>query len=132
MHRKSLAVTFRCSTLMRQWLPAILAASEGLYVEEGWRVRKDGSKFMADVIITAVCDESGKLRGFSKITRDITERKQAEEQTILELEHPNKEPMSPSMTFRNRSGWYRATRSFSPSDTRISSTTRPKNSSLRR
>jgi PAS domain S-box-containing protein len=56
-----------------------IAAAKGRYEEEGWRVRKDGSMFLADVIITAIRDESGKLRGFSKITRDITERKRAEE-----------------------------------------------------
>ena len=71
-----------------------LAASEGRLAEEGWRLRKDGSRFLADVIITAIRDDSGKLRGFSKITRDITERKRAEEQmhlTLAELERSNKE-----------------------------------------
>jgi PAS domain S-box-containing protein len=70
------------------------AAEKGRWAEEGWRVRKDGSRFMADVIITAIRDASGKLRGFSKVTRDITERKQAEEQlqsTLLELERSNQE-----------------------------------------
>src|SRR4051812_7342033 len=47
--------------------------------EEGWRVRKDGSRFWANVVITPLKDESGTVRGFSKITRDITERKAAEE-----------------------------------------------------
>ncbi len=47
--------------------------------EEGWRVRKDGSAFWASVLITALRDNNGMLRGFSKITRDITERKRAEE-----------------------------------------------------
>jgi PAS domain S-box-containing protein len=56
-----------------------IAAARGRYAEEGWRLRRDGSKFMAEVIITAIRDESGELRGFAKITRDITERKQAEE-----------------------------------------------------
>jgi PAS domain S-box-containing protein len=55
------------------------AKAEGLYKEEGWRARKDGSKFVADVTITAVHDDSGKLRGFSKVTRDITEKKLTEE-----------------------------------------------------
>jgi PAS domain S-box-containing protein len=63
-----------------------LAEAEGRYAEEGWRVRKDGSKFMADVTITAIRDESGKLRGFSKVTRDITERKRAEEALRLAKE----------------------------------------------
>jgi PAS domain S-box-containing protein len=47
--------------------------------EEGWRVRKDGSIFWASVLITALRDDNGILHGFAKITRDITERKQAEE-----------------------------------------------------
>ncbi|MGB0077432.1 MAG: PAS domain S-box protein [Candidatus Sulfotelmatobacter sp.] len=55
------------------------ATSEGRYEEEGWRIRKDGSRFWANVIITALTDGAGKLRGFSKVTRDITERKRAEE-----------------------------------------------------
>jgi PAS domain S-box-containing protein len=57
-----------------------LAASEGRIEDEGWRVRKDGSRFWADVVITALRDEHGHLIGFSKITRDLTERKQAEEE----------------------------------------------------
>ncbi len=56
-----------------------LAAAEGYYKEEGWRVRKDGSRFWASTVITALRDEAGTLRGFSKVTRDVTERKRAEE-----------------------------------------------------
>jgi PAS domain S-box-containing protein len=55
------------------------ASAEGSYKEEGWRVRKDGSRFIADVLITALKDETGRLRGFSKITRDITHRRRTEE-----------------------------------------------------
>ena len=55
------------------------AITEGRYEEEGWRIRKDGSRFWADVVITALTDGTGKLRGFSKVTRDVTERKRAEE-----------------------------------------------------
>ena len=55
-----------------------IAKAEGKYEEEGWRVRKDGSRFWSSVVITALFDEDGNLRGFSKITRDITERKIAE------------------------------------------------------
>ena len=55
------------------------AAAEGRYEEEGLRVRKDGSTFWVDTVITATRDESGELRGFSCITRDITGRKEAEE-----------------------------------------------------
>jgi PAS domain S-box-containing protein len=55
-----------------------LAASEGKYAEERLRVRKDGSVFWASVLITALYDSTGTLRGFSKVVRDITERKEAE------------------------------------------------------
>jgi len=54
------------------------ATAQGRWQEEGWRVRKDGSRFWATVLITALRDEQGQLLGFSKVTRDITERKQAE------------------------------------------------------
>lgn len=57
----------------------VIAKSEGQYQEEGWRVRKDGSLFWANVLISAVLDDHGKLRGFGKVTRDMTERKKAEE-----------------------------------------------------
>lgn len=56
-----------------------VAAAEGRFEDEGWRVRKDGSQFWANVVITALKDEHGDLRGFSKITRDMTERKKSEE-----------------------------------------------------
>jgi PAS domain S-box-containing protein len=55
-----------------------LAARDGRYEEEAWRVRKDGARFWADVVITALYDEQGQLRGFGKVTRDLTERKEAE------------------------------------------------------
>ncbi len=56
-----------------------VAAAEGRFEDEGWRVRKDGTQFWANVVITALKDERGELLGFSKITRDMTERKLAEE-----------------------------------------------------
>jgi PAS domain S-box-containing protein len=56
-----------------------MAASEGQFEEEGWRVRKDGSRFWANVVITAVRDRNGELLGYSKVTRDFTDRKVAEE-----------------------------------------------------
>lgn len=55
------------------------AVREGRVEDEGWRVRKDGTQFLANVVITALYDETGALRGFSKVTRDITERRRAEE-----------------------------------------------------
>ncbi|HKV08406.1 MAG TPA: ATP-binding protein [Thermoanaerobaculia bacterium] len=56
-----------------------VAATEGRFEDEGWRVRKDGSLFWANVIITAIY-EGDLLRGFSKVTRDLTERKRTEEE----------------------------------------------------
>ena len=56
-----------------------VATSEGRFEDEGWRVRKDGSRFWANVIITALRDKNGRLIGFSKVTRDLTERKLHEE-----------------------------------------------------
>jgi PAS domain S-box-containing protein len=66
-----------------------VAQAEGRFEDEGWRVRKDGTQFWANVVITALRDETENLRGFSKITRDLTERKRAEEalrQANAELE----------------------------------------------
>ena len=52
----------------------------GRHEAEGWRVRKDGTQFWADVVITALRDERGKLVGFGKVTRDLTSRQLATEQ----------------------------------------------------
>ena len=54
------------------------AANEGRIEDEGWRVRKDGTRFWADVVITALRDDAGALIGFAKVTRDLTQRQQAE------------------------------------------------------
>jgi PAS domain S-box-containing protein len=56
-----------------------IAATTGRYSEEGWRVRKDGSRFLAEVVLTAIHNDTGTLSAFAKITRDITSRKQAED-----------------------------------------------------
>jgi PAS domain S-box-containing protein len=56
------------------------ARSNGRVEEQGWRVRRDGSRFWANVIITAVHDSAGTLRGFAKVTRDMTELRRAEEE----------------------------------------------------
>jgi PAS domain S-box-containing protein len=67
------------------------ATQEGRYEDEGWRVRKDGTRFWANVVITALYDEKGNLRGFGKVTRDLTERRRNDErlrkqaQEILEM-----------------------------------------------
>ena len=58
-----------------------IAVATGKYQEEGWRVRKDGSRFWANVLVTALRDERGTLRGFAKVTRDMTEHQRAEENT---------------------------------------------------
>jgi PAS domain S-box-containing protein len=55
------------------------AAAQGRFEDEGWRVRKDGSRFWANVVISAVRDDGGTLLGFTKVTRDMTERRKAEE-----------------------------------------------------
>ncbi len=70
------------------------AAAEGRMENEGWRVRKDGSRFWGDVFITAVHGEDGNLIGFTKITRDMTERKKMEQELRAskeELEAANAE-----------------------------------------
>jgi PAS domain S-box-containing protein len=56
-----------------------VAVAAGQFEDEGWRVRKDGSRFWAHVVITALKDETGKLKGFVKLIRDMTEHKRAEE-----------------------------------------------------
>lgn len=55
------------------------AAAEGRFEDENWRVRKDGSRFWANVVITALRTEDGELLGFAKVTRDLTERRNNEE-----------------------------------------------------
>jgi PAS domain S-box-containing protein len=61
-----------------------VAAEVGRFEDEDWRIRKDGSRFWANVVITALYDPSGELRGFAKVTRDLTERRKAAE-TAIEL-----------------------------------------------
>jgi PAS domain S-box-containing protein len=56
-----------------------MATMDGRFEDEGWRIRKDGSRFWASVVITALRDSHGTLKGFSKITRDLTERRLAEQ-----------------------------------------------------
>ncbi|MEO7091975.1 MAG: PAS domain-containing sensor histidine kinase, partial [Polyangiales bacterium] len=57
-----------------------IARERGVATDEGWRQRKDGSRFWGHVVITAVHDEHGKLRGFTKVTRDLTEQRAAEQE----------------------------------------------------
>jgi len=63
-----------------------VAAAIGRFEDEGWRLRNDGTRFWASVIITAIRDADGQLLGFGKVTRDLTERKRSEEQ-VRELSH---------------------------------------------
>jgi formate hydrogenlyase transcriptional activator len=62
-----------------------IAAERGRIEEEAWRIRKDGSRFWADVILSALRDETGALTGYAKITRDFTDRKRADEAVMLQL-----------------------------------------------
>ncbi len=63
-----------------------VAAAEGRHEVQGWRVRKDGSRFWADVVVTALQDDQGNLRGFTKVTRDVTRKKLAEERFRVVVE----------------------------------------------
>lgn len=65
------------------------AAATGRFEDEGWRLRKDGTRFWANVVITALRDSNGTLRGYSKVTRDMTERKRAEDK--LRMAHESLE-----------------------------------------
>jgi PAS domain S-box-containing protein len=59
-----------------------IAAEQGRFEDEAWRVRKDGGRFWANVVISAVRDASGRLIGFAKVTRDLTERRHTEEERV--------------------------------------------------
>jgi len=59
-----------------------LAARNGRFEDEAWRVRKDGTRFWANVVISAVHDASGRLRGFAKVTRDLTQRRIMEDERV--------------------------------------------------
>ena len=66
-------------------MPAVemeVATREGRYEDESWRVRKDGTRFWASVVLTAIRDDSGALLGFAKVTRDLTERRAQQDRAI--------------------------------------------------
>jgi PAS domain S-box-containing protein len=70
------------------------ATETGRAIHEGWRVRKDGSKFWGSIVITALHDEEGSVIGYSKVTRDLTEKKLTEDKMkeyVQELQHRNEE-----------------------------------------
>ncbi len=62
----------------------MVAERDGQLEDEGWRLRKDGTRFWANVVITALRDERGALVGFAKVTRDLTERRLAEERALAD------------------------------------------------
>jgi len=62
-----------------------IAAERGRFEGDGWRVHKDGSRFWANSVLTAIRDTSGAVTGFAKVTRDFTDRKRAEEAVMLQL-----------------------------------------------
>ena len=70
-----------------------VAAEEGRFEDEGWRLRKDGSRFWANVVITALKDENGTLLGFGKVTRDLTQRKWAMEANFEKLFRSSPNPI---------------------------------------
>jgi PAS domain S-box-containing protein len=81
-----------------------IAREQGRFLTEGWRVRKDGSLFWASVVITAVHGPSGDLRGFAKVTRDMSERRRLEElerssrrmnEFLATLAHELRNPLAP-------------------------------------
>ncbi len=65
----------------------IVALREGRYEDEGWRVRKDGSRFWANVVITTLRNADGRHVGFAKVTRDLTERRAAEKRALSDARH---------------------------------------------
>jgi PAS domain S-box-containing protein len=68
------------------------AARDGRFEDEGWRIRKDGARFWANVVISAIRDDLGTLIGYSKVTRDLTERKRSEDEIAARMaaEHANR------------------------------------------
>jgi diguanylate cyclase (GGDEF)-like protein/PAS domain S-box-containing protein len=82
------------------------ARTMGRYGEEGWRVRKDGSRFWAHIVITALFDQGGDLVGYGKVTQDLTARKHAEEQLQGALALLRETAMTDALTgLANRRAW---------------------------
>jgi PAS domain S-box-containing protein len=80
------------------------AIADGRVEDEGWRLRKDGSRFWANVVITALYDDAGRLRGFGKVTRDMTERRDAE-QNLNERRRLLSHMVQAQETERRRIAW---------------------------
>ncbi|MDQ3920206.1 MAG: EAL domain-containing protein [Acidobacteriota bacterium] len=81
-----------------------MASAEGRHEAEGWRVRKDGTRFWANVVMTALRDEAGGLRGFAKVTRDVTERKLIEERLLHDALHDGLTGLANRALFMDRLG----------------------------
>ncbi|MGH9546146.1 MAG: MEDS domain-containing protein [Terriglobales bacterium] len=84
----------------------VIAAAEGRFEDEDWRIRKDGSRFWANVIITAVKDGSGKLLGYAKVTRDFTERMQTQkalEKEVVDRQNAERQLQSSEQSLRQLS-----------------------------
>ena len=103
------SVFYPAEAKQRRWPEHELrvARTSGRFEDEGWRVRKDGSMFWANVIITALYDQQGRPRGFVKVTRDLTARKQVEElrnterqmtEFLAMLAHELRNPLAPIQT----------------------------------
>lgn len=103
---KHFSVFYTPDAVARGWPEYELrqAAAQGRFEDEGWRVRKDGSLFWANVIITAMYDEDHVLQGFAKVTRDMTERKRLQEleessrrmsEFLATLSHELRNPLAP-------------------------------------
>ena len=87
-----------------------VAGSEGVFQDEGWRIRKDGTRFWANVVITALFDDRGRHRGFVKVTRDMTTNRRIEElertqrrqhEFLAMLAHELRNPLAPIRTAVN-------------------------------
>ena len=106
---KHIACFYEADAVARKWPDheLELARANGRYEDEGWRRRKDGTRFWANVSITALRDADGALRGFAKVTRDLTTRRQVEElrrterrtnEFLAMLAHELRNPLSPMRT----------------------------------
>ncbi|HET6520024.1 MAG TPA: MHYT domain-containing protein, partial [Geminicoccaceae bacterium] len=84
-----------------------IAREAGRFEEEGWRVRKDGTTFLAHMVLTPLYDPDGRLRGYAAVTRDITERRRAQERLQLllaELQHRVKNNLAVVQALAERTG----------------------------
>jgi PAS domain S-box-containing protein len=106
---RNFSVFYPAEAVNRGWpqLELALALERGRFEDEGWRVRKDGTQFWANVVIAPVRDAANRLRGFAKITRDLTSRRQIEQlqhgerqvnEFLAMLSHELRNPLAPMQT----------------------------------